>query len=68
MPSSAERLKSNLPIHYSSPTPVITCWGTCSNAIVYYSESSETFSFVVNELDRDDATSNEIMHEIFNDR
>jgi hypothetical protein len=48
-------------------TPVVTWWGTWLDATVYYAENFEIFCSVVNEFDRDYASSITILHDIFQD-
>jgi hypothetical protein len=64
-PARIELLKNKAPNTPLPPTPVITRWGTCLDATVYYTEIFEIFCPVVNEFDGDDASSITILQDIF---
>ena len=53
---------SNTPL---PPTTVITRWGTWVNAVKYYATNFKLVYSVVNELDREDASSIAILQDLF---
>jgi hypothetical protein len=65
-PARTELFKNKAP-DTLLPTPVITHWGTWLDAIVYYAENFKIFCSVVNELERDDASSVALLQDIFKD-
>jgi hypothetical protein len=67
-PARIEVVKNEAPDAHPPPqTPVITLWGTWSDATVYYTEKFEMICFVANELIRDGASSVGLLQEVFND-
>jgi hypothetical protein len=66
-PARIEISKNKAPDTPILPTPVITQRGTWLDATVYYAENFEIFCSVVNEFDRDDASSITILQDIFQD-
>lgn len=49
------------------PAPVVTRWGTWLDAVEYYAQNFEQFVSVVNDLDKDEASSIEILQELLKD-
>jgi hypothetical protein len=62
-----DRLKNKAPDTPIPPTPVITRWGTWSDAIVYYAGKFYIFCSVANEPHRDDAPTVEMLKDLFKD-
>jgi hypothetical protein len=66
-PARTQLFRNKAPGTPLPPTRVNTHWGIWLDAIVYYAENFEIFSTVVNELDRDDASSIAIFQGTFKD-
>ena len=64
-PSRVKIFKTRAPNTPLPPTPVITRWGTWVDAVKYYATNFELVYFVVNELDREDASSIAILQDVF---
>jgi hypothetical protein len=66
-PARIELFKNRAPDTPIPPTPVISWWGTWLDATVYYAENFKIFCSVVNEFDRDDASSITMLQDISQD-
>ena len=64
-PSRVKIFKTRAPNTPLPPTPVITRWGTWVDAVKYYATNFELVYSVVNELDREDASSIAILQDVF---
>lgn len=66
-PKRIEIFKNKNPNTPLPPTPVVTRWGTWLAAVQYYAENMDGFAAVVKELDKDDASSIQILQDILSD-
>jgi hypothetical protein len=63
-PAGRELFRNKAPDTLYLPTPIVTCWGTWLDAVVYCAENLEIFCSVMNEFDRDDVFSFVILQDI----
>ena len=66
-PSRIDLFREKNPDLPLPPAPVITRWGTWLSAVLYYGTNFESFASVVNELNKNDASSIEIVQDLLKD-
>lgn len=63
-PTRIDLFKAKNPDLALPPRPIVTRWGTWLQAVVYYADNFEKFKSVVDELNKDDASSIEILQNL----
>ena len=66
-PTRIDLFKNKNPNISLPPTPTVIRWGTWLSAVVYYADNFDTFKSVMDELDKDDASSIEIVQNLLSD-
>lgn len=66
-PTRIDLFKAKNPDLALPPRPIVTRWGTWLEAVVYYADNFENIKSVIDELNKDDASSIEILQNLLKD-